>query len=572
MRSSRPRHKCDSMSSIPRRRPRGLCNSPASATVIRRSWVRVRASTARPETRPYPGVPGFLPAPGEQVYLPMEAQLFEWRKSAGHYVGGLGLRGVSLRVPGTESARAYWGGLSRSHWVEGEEGWSPIDQGTAIVTSGRIAFRGLQGFMEWPYPKLVGLEIDPNLNALALQVSHRRKTHILIVEDVLFFLFKLEAAVARSRGGSAVGPDRPELPDELAGEHLEAKAGLIPQVIEGIEDEKKEAYLDRAAKIRSVAVASPSRRDEIRVIKADQRTKIEELDELLRGFEAIQARTWEPTLELLADEEECSSPAPPSDPPSKEARRQLPPPTGGRQAWSPDDLDAARHVWFNLDANSRTLFNLMLGSDHPVAWEELAGLLGPEAGDDTVFGTFGHAATLPRRSVSATLSSRRIRSEVPNTRSTLSRVHCSVRSETSPRPRPFSRGYSPTLLHASKGTSCFVSRSSISVIGRPGHFFRSTSRTSSYAEDPRALVAADTCAAFTVRIRSSSMMPSPQKRSTPGPRVRAMIWRSPFVRRLARQSDSRRRTWSLLRERCCVGSTTGSVSNREIRGPLLRHS
>ena len=53
-------------------------------------------------------------------------------------------------------------------------------------------------------------------------------------------------------------------------------------------------------------------------------------------------------------------------------------------------------MWFNLDANSRTLFNLMLGSDHPVAWEELAGLLGPEAGDDTVFGTFGHAATLAK--------------------------------------------------------------------------------------------------------------------------------------------------------------------------------
>lgn len=140
-------------------------------------------------------VPGFVTQKAEHVYHQAPALLAEWGKQRGHYKGGGGVRGVSFKIPGTKSMRAYYGAPSQRTYVPGEEGWMAKDQGTALITSKRIVFRGQQKAVEWAFSKLVGIDRDPTNNAFVLQVTNRQKAHVIQVEDGDMFEAAASAAI-----------------------------------------------------------------------------------------------------------------------------------------------------------------------------------------------------------------------------------------------------------------------------------------------------------------------------------------------------------------------------------------
>jgi hypothetical protein len=144
--------------------------------------------------------PGFVAQAAEDVYMEVPARLFEWKKERGHYEGGQGFRGVSVRVPGTKAMRAYYGGLSQRRYVQGEENWKQTAEGTAVVTSKRIVFRGPTKNVEWAFAKLVGLNVDPDNSAMVLQVTNRQASHVVNVDDLEVFTLKVEAALAKFQG------------------------------------------------------------------------------------------------------------------------------------------------------------------------------------------------------------------------------------------------------------------------------------------------------------------------------------------------------------------------------------
>jgi hypothetical protein len=147
--------------------------------------------------------PGFIGQKDEDVYTNVPARLFEWKKERGHYEGGQGFRGLSVRVPGTKTMRAYYGGLSQRRYVQGEEHWRETADGAAVVTNKRIVFRSTTKNIEWAYAKLVGIDADPQSSAIVLQVSNRQASHVLNVDDLEPFLLKIEAAIAQFQGRPA---------------------------------------------------------------------------------------------------------------------------------------------------------------------------------------------------------------------------------------------------------------------------------------------------------------------------------------------------------------------------------
>jgi hypothetical protein len=147
--------------------------------------------------------PGFVAQKGEEVYLTVPARLFEWKKERGHYQGGAAFRGLSVRVPGTKSMRAYYGGFGQRQYVQGIEHWKQTAEGSAVVSSKRIVFRSTTKNVEWAYAKLVGLDVDPNSSALVLQVSNRQASHVLNVDDIEVLTLKVEAALAAFQGRPA---------------------------------------------------------------------------------------------------------------------------------------------------------------------------------------------------------------------------------------------------------------------------------------------------------------------------------------------------------------------------------
>jgi hypothetical protein len=163
-------------------------------------------------------VPGFISQKGEHAYLTMSARLGEWKKQRGHYEGGQGIRGLSIKVPGTKSMRAYYGGLSPRTYVPGEEGWQLTDEGTAIITSKRVVFRGTSRAVEWAFAKLIGVDADRSNSCLILQVSNRQRANVLQLADLEVFVAAFEAVTSdepdESGSGepTALGP--PPRPDE----------------------------------------------------------------------------------------------------------------------------------------------------------------------------------------------------------------------------------------------------------------------------------------------------------------------------------------------------------------------
>jgi len=146
-------------------------------------------------------VPGFVAQKGELVHLSMPAKLAEWGKPRGHYESGPSLRGVSFKIPGMKSMRGYYGGMSQRKYVQSEEGWMLKDEGTALITSKRIVFRGQQKAVEWAYSKLVGIDRDPTNDAFVLQVSNRQKAHVVMVDDGEVFEVAATAAIKAFQEG-----------------------------------------------------------------------------------------------------------------------------------------------------------------------------------------------------------------------------------------------------------------------------------------------------------------------------------------------------------------------------------
>jgi hypothetical protein len=64
--------------------------------------------------------------------------------------------------------------------------------------------------------------------------------------------------------------------------------------------------------------------------------------------------------------------------------------------WEPGDVREASYVWRNMHPRARTLFEILLAASEPVQGSELARALGPDAREDTVFGTFGPPAKLAK--------------------------------------------------------------------------------------------------------------------------------------------------------------------------------
>lgn len=179
--------------------------------------------------------PGFIAQKAEEVYEVMPAQLLDWKKERGHYEGGSGIRGVSVRVPGTKSMRAYYGGLSQRRFVPGAEGWTPVDSGTAVITSKRVVFRGVQRNVEWAFAKLVGADIDELSSALVLQVTNRQKSPVLQLEDLSVFELRFEAAIARFQQRPAPTLYPPSPPASLKGSDAPVFQGSLTTADNGLE-------------------------------------------------------------------------------------------------------------------------------------------------------------------------------------------------------------------------------------------------------------------------------------------------------------------------------------------------
>jgi hypothetical protein len=137
---------------------------------------------------------------GERVYVIVTgAKLIEPRSSGGHWEGGS--HGVSVRIPGTRSAR-YRIGATRGQYVRAEEQETPIDTGTAVVTDRRVAFAGAKQAREWLWSKCLGVQHQPDAPWTAIAVSNRQKTSGIFYDDEAAptIRFRLDLAFAVATG------------------------------------------------------------------------------------------------------------------------------------------------------------------------------------------------------------------------------------------------------------------------------------------------------------------------------------------------------------------------------------
>ena len=160
--------------------------------------------------------------PGEHVYLIGQgARLIEPRSTGGHWQSGS--RGVSVRIPGTKSAR-YRFGATKGSYVRGEDKPTPIDEGTVVITDRRVAFAGAKQTREWLWSKCVGMQHQPDAAWTAIAVSNRQKTSGILygdeLADTVQFRLDLAFAVATGEADDFVA----DLERQLA-EHTKLKPG-----------------------------------------------------------------------------------------------------------------------------------------------------------------------------------------------------------------------------------------------------------------------------------------------------------------------------------------------------------
>jgi hypothetical protein len=131
------------------------------------------------------------------LYVLEGAQLVEWKRLPGHWVGGYS--GFSFRI--AKGVRYHVGG-TRGHYEQGEERPAPIDMGTITITDQRVVFQGLKQAREWPYSKLLGYQHDPKIPMTSLQVSNRQKVSGFLYdgEHAESIHFRLALAIAHYQG------------------------------------------------------------------------------------------------------------------------------------------------------------------------------------------------------------------------------------------------------------------------------------------------------------------------------------------------------------------------------------
>ncbi|WP_189960007.1 DUF4429 domain-containing protein [Streptomyces violascens] len=121
----------------------------------------------------------FILKANETVLWTGRTSLVEPRRRPGHYSGGssgvrLGIaKGVSVRV-----------GASSRHYTPGPEVQTPVDRGTAMVTTQRVVFKGPHASREWAFPKLLGVESATDGKSVLLPVSNRQKVSGLLLGDL----------------------------------------------------------------------------------------------------------------------------------------------------------------------------------------------------------------------------------------------------------------------------------------------------------------------------------------------------------------------------------------------------
>jgi hypothetical protein len=69
---------------------------------------------------------------------------------------------------------------------------------------------------------------------------------------------------------------------------------------------------------------------------------------------------------------------------------------GALADWGPNDREAASYVWSKMHPRARILVEILLDTTQPVSGTDLAKALGPDAREDTVFGSFGPPAKLAK--------------------------------------------------------------------------------------------------------------------------------------------------------------------------------
>ena len=113
---------------------------------------------------------GIMLRTGEAALWTGPASLVEPRRQQGHYAGAYS--GVSFRV--AKGVRYTVGG-TRGHYVPGPELQTPIDNGRAVITTGRVVFTGGKATREWTFSKLVSMDSSADDSTVLISVSNRQK-------------------------------------------------------------------------------------------------------------------------------------------------------------------------------------------------------------------------------------------------------------------------------------------------------------------------------------------------------------------------------------------------------------
>ncbi|MFF4508931.1 DUF4429 domain-containing protein [Streptomyces sp. NPDC001401] len=133
-----------------------------------------------------------------------QASLVEPRRQPGYYSGGSA--GVRLRIAKGVSYRI--GSSSRSY-IPGPEVQTPVDQGSIIVTTQRVVFKGTKASREWVFDKLLGVDNAADGTSVLLHVSNRQKVSGLLLgkSSEAFQVFLALGLAILERGPSAVADE-----------------------------------------------------------------------------------------------------------------------------------------------------------------------------------------------------------------------------------------------------------------------------------------------------------------------------------------------------------------------------
>ncbi|QDN75968.1 DUF4429 domain-containing protein [Streptomyces sp. S1A1-7] len=133
-----------------------------------------------------------------------QASLVEPRRQPGYYSGGS--VGVSLRIAKGVSYRI---GASSRSYTPGPEIQTPVDQGSIIVTTQRVVFKGTKASREWVFAKLLGVDIAADGTGVLLPVSNRQKVSGLLLgkSSEPFQVFLALGLAIQERGPSTVADE-----------------------------------------------------------------------------------------------------------------------------------------------------------------------------------------------------------------------------------------------------------------------------------------------------------------------------------------------------------------------------